>query len=424
MLIEFSVGNYLSFKTVTKFSMLATNLSEFRDTNVAKTDKYDVLKCAAIYGANASGKSNLLKAMEKMKEIITMSTKRNSTDELAITPFLFSTETDNAPSFFEVVIMIDSMLYRYGFETTNTNITSEWLFETKKRTEKLLFMRENDIFEIKSGFKEGKGLEKKTLHNMPFIARVDQDNGEIAKKIIRWFDSKFKLVNSLDHKSYQMLTLVASRREEIEKMFKEFFVTLNLGFDDFSIKSANEGFGQLDENKMEKAIISHFRGDSRLDITTRHKKYNALNKHINDVDIDMETQESTGTYKIFNLSGRLISALRLGDVLIIDEFDASLHPLLTLEIIKLFNSVEANPGKGQLIFATHDTNLLSYGKLRRDQIYFVEKDEYGASDLYSLAEYKEEDGTTVRSDRSYGKDYIQGRYGAIPFIGGLHPVLK
>ena len=139
---------------------------------------------------------------------------------------------------------------------------------------------------------------------------------------------------------------------------------------------------------------------------------------------DMRRQESSGTNKVFNISGPVFDVLKDGGVLIIDELDASLHPLVTLMITKLFNSSEFNKTNAQLIFATHDTNLFEYGHYRRDQIYFVEKDVYGASDLYSLVEYKEDGGKKIRKDRSFEKDYIQGRYGAIPFIGNLHKLLN
>lgn len=142
-------------------------------------------------------------------------------------------------------------------------------------------------------------------------------------------------------------------------------------------------------------------------------------------EFDMIDQESVGTNKVYNLSGPLFETLRNGGILVVDELDSSLHPLLTLAITRLFNSKSSNPKGAQLIFATHDTNLLSYGKFRRDQIFFIEKDEYGSSDLYSLVEYREEDSSVPpRNDRSFEKDYIQGRYGAIPFIGGFQKFIE
>ncbi|QEC72816.1 AAA family ATPase [Arachidicoccus ginsenosidivorans] len=163
-------------------------------------------------------------------------------------------------------------------------------------------------------------------------------------------------------------------------------------------------------------------GAFKMDIRTIHKKYNAKDKVVGKVEFDMRSQESAGANKLFNISGPMFDVLNGGGVLVVDELDDSLHPLLTLAVTKLFNSKEFNRNNAQLVFATHDTNLLYYGNYRRDQIYFVEKDQYGASDMYALVEYKEE-GKTIRKDRSFEKDYIEGRYGAIPFIGNLSNIV-
>jgi AAA15 family ATPase/GTPase len=167
-----------------------------------------------------------------------------------------------------------------------------------------------------------------------------------------------------------------------------------------------------------KQLVTDLEGTYKIDIKTIHKKYNTKDKVTGNVEFDMRSQESSGTNKLFNISGPVFDVLNDGGVLVVDELDASLHPILTLSITKLFNSIEINPHNAQLIFATHDTNLLYYGNYRRDQIYFMEKDHLGASEMYSLVEYKEE-GKTIRKDRSFEKDYIEGRYGAIPFIGNL-----
>jgi len=171
-------------------------------------------------------------------------------------------------------------------------------------------------------------------------------------------------------------------------------------------------------------LIKDLEGTLRFKIKTLHKKYNKENKEVGYVEFDMRNQESAGTNKVFNISGPIFDVLQKGGVLVIDELDSSLHPLMTLAITRLFNSEKENSKNAQLIFTTHDTNLFSYGKYRRDQIYFVEKDRYGASDLYSLVEYREEDGTKIRKDRSFEKDYIQGRYGAVPYIGDISKIIS
>jgi AAA15 family ATPase/GTPase len=172
-----------------------------------------------------------------------------------------------------------------------------------------------------------------------------------------------------------------------------------------------------------KLLIKDLEGAFQFKITTSHKKFDDNKINVGEVAFDMRSQESAGTNKVFNISGLIFNVLQNGGVLAIDEFDTSLHPLMTLAITRLFNSEKDNVNNAQIIFTTHDTNLFSYGKYRRDQIYFIEKDKYGASDLYSLVEYREKGNAKVRKDRSFEKDYIQGRYGAIPFIGDISSVV-
>ncbi|MCI4443626.1 MAG: ATP-binding protein, partial [Lentimicrobium sp.] len=145
-------------------------------------------------------------------------------------------------------------------------------------------------------------------------------------------------------------------------------------------------------------------------------------KIISDIEFKLEEQESSGTNKLFDLSGYIVFALYYGLQIVIDELDSKLHPILTQEIIKLFNNPETNPKNAQLIFTTHDTNLLGANLFRRDQIWFTEKDDFEATDMYSLLEFKDEDGNTIRKDRSFEKDYIRGRYGAIPYISNFQEV--
>lgn len=171
-----------------------------------------------------------------------------------------------------------------------------------------------------------------------------------------------------------------------------------------------------------KQLVTDLEGAFKIDIKTVHKKYDEDDHFAGEVKFDMRSQESSGTNKLFNISGPLFDVLQDGGILVVDELDASLHPLLTLAFTELFHSTEFNPNNAQLIFATHDTNLLYYGRYRRDQIYFAEKNKSGASEVYSLVEYKEE-GKTIRKDRSFEKDYIEGRYGAIPFIGNLSNIM-
>ena len=427
MLVEFTVGNFLSFKNRRTLSLNATAVKEYADTNLIVTEKQNFLKGAVIYGANASGKSNLIKAMSTMRRLVLKTFEQSSTAPLAVTPFLLNTGNEHQPSFFEMLFLIDSVRYRYGFEIDNSSVKSEWLFEAKKQTEKPLFIREGDGIEVMKSFAEGRELEEKTRDNALFLAVVDQFNGATAKKIMNWFNN-FVTISGLSHERYTSLTFSMLDNEDTQPLLQAFYDRADLGFD--SVKLIKKEFDAKGlPIGMPDSIISELstklQGQTIVNAQTLHKKYDPDNKVVGSVEFEMDSQESAGTNKVFNMSGPIFDVLRDGGALVVDELDASLHPLLTLAITRLFNSNEHNPHNAQLIFATHDTNLLSYGNFRRDQIYFVEKDMYGASDLYSLIEYKEDTPSkAIRKDRSFEKDYMQGRYGAIPFIGNFSNFLS
>jgi AAA15 family ATPase/GTPase len=421
MLIEFSVANFLSFNEKRTLSLEAASISDYKDTNLAHISKYRILKSAVIYGANSSGKSNLIRAASIMRRIVTHSFKQSSTDEIEVIPFLLNTETIEKPSFFEVLFMLNGNRYRYGFEVTRKEVLKEWLFEAKKYKENLLFVRDKDKIDVSKSFPESVNLESKTRNNALFLTVVDQFNGPIAGSLMKWFNN-FITLSGLSHDNYRPITFRMLESEQTKPALVEFFNKLDLGFDEISIVKKEFNPGEIQRQGMPdeilKQLIADMQGKTIVNAETLHKKYDADKKQVDIEKFNLRIQESAGTNKVFDLSGPIFDVLRIGGVLIVDELDAKLHPLLTLAITQLFNSQESNPNNAQLIFATHDTNLLTYGKFRRDQIYFTEKDQYGATDLYSLIDYKE-DNKTVRKDRSFERDYFQGRYGAIPFIGNL-----
>lgn len=428
MIIEFSIGNFLSFKEVKTLSLEATKITEFSDSTF-QVHNYDLLKSAVLYGANSSGKSNFIKAMSIMKKIVMTSMDRNSASRLQITPFLLSTQTETKPSFFEVVFLLQETRFRYGFEINSDAINGEWLFQKKpdQTEEEYLFIREEDGIGVSDGYKEGIGLEGKTRENALYLSVVDQFNGEIAGSIIKWFD-QWATISGLSHENYRGITFSLLDNPENKERLSKFFKDLDLGFQE--LKFRKEKFQEhllpkdLPANILDD-IINDLQEKTVARITTRHRRFDENGKQVGYRDFDLREQESSGTNKIIDLSGPIFNTLIHGGILVIDELDAKLHPLMTAAITRLFNSPQYNPFHAQLIFATHDTNLLSYGEFRRDQIYFVEKDNFEASDLYSLIEYKEGDSNkTVRKDRSFEKDYIKGRYGAIPFIGNFEELLQ
>jgi len=430
MLIEFSVGNFRSFKDPVTLSMVAAKIKarnkQLNQNNIFQSKNIQLLKSAALYGANASGKSNLFRAFAFMKHFVLSSTESNSEDTIDVEPFLLNVATRAQPSYFEAVFVINGIRYRYGFEASEHDIHSEWLFRTNKR-EAELFWREHSSIEIKSGFKEGKGLEHRTRSNVLFLSVVDQWNGEIAKSIITWF-KQAGIISGIQDKAYLGFTVDKFVDDlSMRKKIQEYMQQMDLGVSSIAAerlpgipKELQDAIKRMDESEIPQEIREALDDNDQwftASVKLRHPQFDESGLRVQEIEFDFETQESEGTKKAFALSGPIIHTLAEGLVLFVDELDARLHPLMTKHIIQLFNSTKTNPHNAQLIFATHDTNLLDRNCFRRDQIWFAEKDRFGNSDLYSLVEYKRTN--TVRNDASYEADYIAGKYGAIPFIGNI-----
>ena len=237
-----------------------------------------------------------------------------------------------------------------------------------------------------------------------------------------WFNN-FNVIDGIGHTGYRGITFKMLEDKETRKSLTEFYKELDLGFDSIEIKKevfdAEKMLQGLPEDLV-RLLIADLEGETIVNLKTKHKMFDKNHEFINAFqEFNVRNQESSGTNKIIDLSGPIFHTLKYGGVLIIDELDSKLHPLLTISIIRLFQSNVTNPKNAQLIFATHNTNILSLGRLRRDQIYFTEKDQLGITDLYALVEYNMK-GKKVRKDNSFEKDYINGRYGAIPFIGDLN----
>lgn len=427
MLIEFTVGNFRSIKEPVTLSMVAANLVSKdrildRENVIEVEDDLRLLKSAAIYGANASGKSNIATAIQFMRSFILNSSRETQLqDKIRAESFRLSTETENAPSFFQMVFLLDEKKYRYGFEVTPQRVTAEWLFFVPSSREAKLFERELEHIKVYERFKEGRGVEEKTRANALFLSVVAQFNGDIAGKILAWFD-EFKVNLGVDDDIDIRLATHRFHELEDKKAFLRLIKDLDLGISD--IHSEQEAVpwsadtADAVEDKILRAIhvaIEGVVGSSNIStettkIRTVHQKYDSQGKIVEPEIFELDAQESAGTRRLFSLALPILDALEAGHVLFIDEIDARLHPLITYTIIGLFNSKRSNPKNAQLIFTTHDTNLLNNKRFRRDQIWFVEKDRFGATHLYSLAEFK------IRNDASFEQDYIGGKYGAIPFI--------
>ena len=406
MLIEFSVGNYRSFKEVVTFSMVAAPIA-VRDSTIdennlfSATKEIKLLKSAAIYGANASGKSNLVRALSFMKEFTINSVVGSRiTNDIDTDLYRLSIESEREPSYFEIVFIIGSTRYRYGFEVDRQSVKSEWLYQTLRTKEAQLFERENSKIKVFSKFSEGRSLENKTRKNALFLSVAAQFNGDIATDVVDWFN-ELNIFNNLDDDDYDNATIDALIEGHRTQDLIGLVTNLDLGIKDI---------------QMIKTPLPELPGVISYEVKTAHWKYDGENR-VDTEYFELDENESAGTQKLFNISGLLINILRSGEILIVDELDARLHPLISCAIVKLFNSPITNPRNAQLIFTTHDTNLLSANMFRKDQIWFTEKDRCGATDLYSLVEYE------IPDDAPFEQDYIAGKYGAIPFIGDLDRVL-
>ncbi|GHT03133.1 transporter [Bacteroidia bacterium] len=389
MIIKFTVGNFLSFNERRTLDFEAQGISELKQ-NVIPSHK--LLRSIVVYGANSSGKSNLIKALHRMRDLVLNSVKLNDSDELEFTPFLLSAENKNTPTFFEVIFSTDNKKIRYGFEYSQTKIVNEWLFTGKSsKTEKALFIRTEEGIGVSDQFEEGQGKEEATNENRLFISLVAQLGGVISKQIMECFRN-YSVLSGVTHKDYINMLFVGSKES------LSLFQTLKLGFSGVEI--------------IEKEML----GKTTVAIKTIHNKYDKNGKITDTVLLDSVENESEGTKKIMDLSGPIFDTLLLGNVLIIDELDSKLHPLITIQIVNLFNNPQTNPNNAQLLFATHDTNLLDADLFRRDQVWFTEKDDREQTDLYSLYDFNFPDGSKVRNDANLEKNYIRGRYGAIPFI--------
>lgn len=429
MLIEFKVENYRSFKNLVTFSMVAIPaLKEHRKDNTFPIyKKVNLLKNAIVFGANASGKSNLLKALTFIKNFVhRSSTEMKPDDKINVSSFKLSTETENKPSFFEITFMANNVRYRYGFKLDNNKIHREWLLSAPNKVERLLFLREEQVFKIGPNFKEGKGLGIKTRHNALFLSVVAQFNGEIAGIVSHWFKNLTIIQSSTFQSSIELVT-EGMKDPKYKDAILGFLKVADLAIDDISFNEEEIDISSVSpyENapkQMKDFFNFLFSAEKKkittVDISCAHKKYTQDGNEDAKEFLDLNRDESAGTQKLFHLAEPIIKSLVFGNVLIIDEFDSRLHPSITKNLTVLFNSAN-NSRNAQMIAASHDTGLLSRDILRRDQIWLTEKDRFGATDLYSLADFKLEDLKKIRKDASYRKDYLLGKYGAIPYINNF-----
>jgi len=415
MLLQFSVNNHKSIKDTIEFSMLKKSQDKGNSFHIRQ---YELLKSAIVYGANASGKSNFLKSLAFMGRIVLNKDKViQSTDTLKHIPFRLSTETEEASSTFEVVFFIDETKYRYGFEIDKTTVYSEWLYADEKGKEAKLFYRDIDEEDYvnPNKFQEGydffdKSNSKiKISKNQLFIWKCDQNDGDISKSILNWFNH-VNFIDGIDHDGYIDFTMKQMEDDEFRSEMIDLVKTADIGIEDIFLEkevlNVRKSSILSDISERNPELFTFKR------IKTYHKKFDKNNKLVGNTIFELDNEESIGTRKFFKMSAPILDTLKNGKILIIDELDSSLHPMLTKSLIEMFHDEKINTKNAQLIFATHDTNLLTPTLFRRDQIWLAEKDKYGATNIYSLAQFND-----VRAKENFEKNYIQGKYGAVPYLG-------
>lgn len=402
MIIQFSTSNYLSFKEQATLSTVASSLKEsslIDEEVIFPVDGTELrlMSSAAILGANASGKSNLIKALSFFKDFIINSFKgRQAGEPIPVESFRLNKVSAAEPSTFETSIIVDGFIYRYGFEANEKTVTTEWLYKKacKKRAKEVeLYYREADRTSVHPKYNQALEIVNKRMvrDNALLLSTLAQFNDPTAVSIINWLNDTQVIFCSDEDKAWKN----AVRHLDDNKMRQRIV--------EFS------KYADLGINNIEK-VNDH--------LVSSHVAYDDEGNPTGNVSFSFEEHESEGTLKYFSLAYPILDALDHGHRVIIDEFDSKLHPLLTEHIIALFNSLETNPHHAQLIFTTHDTNLLSSGMFRRDQVWFTQKNRFGATELYSLSDYK------VRSNSPFERDYLSGKYGAVPVIGNINHVMN
>ncbi|MGM9792390.1 MAG: ATP/GTP-binding protein [Candidatus Cryptobacteroides sp.] len=403
MLLEFSFANFLSFRDKVTISMVATALKDRKADigdatfSIGEDSAIYLNRCSTVFGANASGKSNLVKALAFFKWFTLNSSKDIQAGEgIPVRYYALSSVSETEPSLFEIMLYAHGNTYRYGFEVNTIQVCREWLYikcDRKRSKEIELFYRDANHFEIHPKFSIGRELADKNMvrDNALLLSLAGQFNDPFAKTVMKWLNDT-TIITANSETEIWGIALKAMENPETRKKIVEFSRYADLGIDDISL--------------------------SEFGVLTSHTQYDDNGRETASVTFSMKENESDGTVKYFSLAYPIIDTLEHGKRLIVDEFGSKLHTLLIMKVISLFNTKAGNPNNAQLLVTLQDTNLLSNSLLRRDQIWFTQKNGRGESELYSLSDYK------VRSDASYEKDYLLGKYGATPIIDDLSKALR
>ena len=414
MLVEFRVGNFRSIRDEQVLSLVASSDKSLRDTHVHETGLKavpGVLRSAAIYGANASGKSNVIKALKYMRDVVLQSaTKVPPEQTYNVQSFRFDQGTKEDSTEFEITFLKEGVRHEYGFSMNQKRFLSEHLTVYKTAKPQHWFDRwydestENDVYEYKTGLTGPKQVwEEATRPNALFLSMASQLNSKKLRSIYEWFAESLVIFNEDDRLSPDYTVKEISDRNAGDEVSK-FIAAADISVERIDVEPIKA---------LSKAVFVDFE-TGKTEVRDEEQEQFAVHfYHKSDAgDATFEfMDESAGTRNLFTLAGPVLDILKRGKTLVIDELDTSLHPLIVHHLVKLFHNDETNQGNAQLIFSTHDTSLLdSAGLFRRDQIWFTNKGHDQATKLVGLSEYKPRKGEALE------RGYLSGRYGGIPFL--------
>ena len=414
MLVEFRVKNFRSLRDEQVLTLVASKDKSLQDTHTLATGLKvapSLLRSAVIYGANAGGKSNLIKALQYMRGVVMESATVIQPGQIyAVQPFRLDIESNKEPTEFEITFVLNSVRYQYGFAMTSERIVNEHLLVYKAFKPQRWFERHfdaetgKDVYDFGPGLKGPKNLwEGATRPNALFLSMAVQLNSEALRPVFDWFASGLVIFNEQaplsPHVSIQML-----KQAEGRKQICDFLTTADISIADIEIVT----------RKVPGQAVHFDSVAGKTEVRTEEMEVDQLRfSHVTEQGkavFDL-MDESNGTRNLFFLTGPVLDILSKGLTLVIDELDTSLHTLLVRELVRLFHRPEVNTGGAQLIFTTHDTSLLDAPDLfRRDQIWFVEKDRDQVSTLLALSEF------SPRKNEALERGYLMGRYGGVPFL--------
>jgi len=428
MLVEFRVANFRSFHEEQVLS-LAASRDEEHPGNVIPGPKLNLLKAAAIYGANASGKSNLVKAIGFMKSFVrTSATKMNVGDRIAVVPFRLRRDARQRPSRFEVTLILDQVPYQYGFSATRERVHDEWLIAYPLRSGRHLYERRfnpqtrETQWAFRWGLKKHEDLlRERTRDNGLALSRGAELNIPELVEVFRWFLTGLSVYDL----SVEPALLFESAERfvedaEFQRKAMRFVQDADLGIKGIRITEelpdasffADDFLKQLPDEDRQR-ILKTF---TRRVVHAVHSVPGCDEEEV----FGFQDAESKGTQRFFALAAPWLDAMENGTVVVVDELDCSMHPVLTRKLIQFFQNPEHNAKGAQLVFATHDSSLMDQTLFRRDQIWLVEKDANQASRLSSLWDFKDK----PRKGEAIEKRYLAGRYGGVPDFGPSFEALE